>query len=639
MPKKFKPYQQNLKRLWKLKPRNKLLKDFFVLDVETGIRKRDGNVWWCLDARPQRMIFCVIYGYNYSKVFFSVDEVKKELLTEKFKNKIVFAHNGGGYDFPCIYGNIYDTDPEAIFNGKFISFTNGNCTFADSMNVFVGLSVKKIGQMMKLEKGILGDPDMKTKNGFLRKGVYDLDKFGAPVLVELIKEVIEDIKYCCRDCVIIWEALFSVFEFAGAIKITQASLSMNYYRTFHQPFHIDHNENTKFFWLSYYGGRCEAFKIGKTHSKVIDVNSMYPDMMKNLKFPNPKILKYEKDLSVKLFKKYLGWYEGCAEAVVLHHPTTFGYLPFKQNGKLLFPVGKISGFWNFNELRFALEKGAIEILKVKTCIYSEPMESPFISYVDVLNEMKVTAKATGNLAEEDRAKRFSNSLYGKFAQRISEESIYIDDITKKFDIIQEHQKNNTFIRLVTFNKKRNDAFLIIKSGKNFNVSYAIPSFASYITSGARVKLLDKMLSMQKNNIVYCDTDSIFFENDFGDIISEFHLGGWKVENKIITNIKGLKNYHYIEEKTGKEIWRVKGVPVNKGNTTKIFDESGEFVEVPTVEQIGENKFRYYNLTKTKEALKRNLDPGVLTERIKELKNTYDKRIILFDGSTKPIEIK
>jgi hypothetical protein len=44
------------------------------------------------------------------------------------------------------------------------------------------------------------------------------------------------------------------------------------------------------------------------------------------------------------------------------------------------------------------------------------------------------------------------------------------------------------------------------------------------------------------------------------------------------------------------------------------------------------------LVKTKESLKRNIEPGVITERIKEIKNTYDKRIVLFNGETKPIEI-
>ena len=113
---------------------------------------------------------------------------------------------------------------------------------------------------------------------------------------------------------------------------------------------------------------------------------------------------------------------------------------------------------------------------------------------------------------------------------------------------------------------------------------------------------------------------------------------WKIENKIVTENKGQNNYRFYSEK-GKEIWRVKGVPVNKGKTIKIYSEVDETEkEVPMVEQIDDNKFRYYNLIKSKEALKRNVEPGVLTERIKEIKNKYDKRIVLNDGETKPIII-
>lgn len=601
-----------IKRLWRLKPSTKLCTDFYVFDTETGKRKKDGYIYWHLDGTPKSFIFGVIYGLNYTKVIYSVQEFKETLLEPRFKNKKVFAHNAQ-YDLNTIYGNIYDFDPEAIFNGKFITATNGNCIFADSSNVFVGASVATIGAMMNNQKQKLGDEKYRSK------GITK-----------------DDINYCIKDCIIIWDALLSVFEFAGEIKITQASLSMTYYRRYHQPFHIDYNQNVKYFWESYYGGRTEAFKLGKTHAKVIDVNSMYPYCMKTIQFPNPKILKHETNLPVKKFLNYLQWYEGMANCDVIHADSNFGFLPVKQADKLLFPIGNFSGSWNFNELRFALQHGIITIKKVNFVVYAEPMNNPFVSYVDTLMEQKALAEIEGNEFNRDRSKRFANSLYGKFAQRILEKAIYIKDIQKSWDEIQRYQHEGKFIRLMMFNKERNDAFLFVSASKQMHISYSIPSFASYITSAARVILLQKMLELEKNRIVYCDTDSIFFEVDNG-IKSEFHLGGWKVENKIITEIKGLKNYKYIGDK-GNEVWRVKGVPVNKGRKIKIYTGDDDEKEVNAVEQIGENKFRYYNLIKSKEALKRSLEPGVLAERIKEIKGKYEKRIILNDGTTKPINI-
>lgn len=611
--------KNSLRRLWRLKPSVKLCTDFYVFDVETGIRKKDGYIYWCLNAQPKSFIFGVIYGHNYTKVIHTLKEFHETLLEPRFKNKKVFAHNAQ-YDLNTLYGNIYELDPNAIFNGKFICATNGNAIFADSGNVFVGASVATIGKMMGLNKQKLGDNTYRSK---VNKKMFG----GIPA---------KDINYCIRDCQIIWDALLSVFEFAGEIKITQASLSMTYYRRYHQPYHIDHNENTKYFWVSYYGGRTEVFKLGKTHSKVIDVNSMYPYCMKTIKFPNPKILKQELNISINLFMKYLEWFEGMAFMDVIHKESWIGFLPVKKDGKLLFPVGNISGAWNFNEIRFALSKGIITIKKVHKVIYSEPLNSPFVSYVDTLQEQKLKAELEGNEFNRDRAKRFSNSLYGKFAQRITEESIYINDVQKQWDVIQQYQRDGKFIRLQTFNKDRNDAFLIVSNTKQFDISYSIPSFSSYITSAARVILLQKLIELENCKPVYCDTDSIFFEIDKG-LKSDFSLGGWKVENKIVTEIRGLKNYKYIEAK-GNEVWRVKGVPVNKGKTVKIFRDNQTEIEVPMVEQIADNKFRYYNLVKSKEALKRNMEPGVIMERLKVIKNTYDKRIILNDGKTKPIEL-
>src|SRR5690349_16749935 len=132
---KWKPHDQEgkrLTRLWKLKPATKLCSDFYVLDVETahrpGIPNREfkdsstykGVLKWQLKATPQSFVFGVIHGHNYTKVVHSVKEMKETLLEPRFKKKVIYAHNGGNFDYPCIYGNIYDTDPEAIFNGKFI---------------------------------------------------------------------------------------------------------------------------------------------------------------------------------------------------------------------------------------------------------------------------------------------------------------------------------------------------------------------------------------------------------------------------------------------------------------------------------------------------------------------------------------
>lgn len=156
-----------MKKLLRLRPKVKLLTDFYVVDVETNVtysewceqnKRRNKNfvpppfsekaIYWGLKARPENFKFGVIYGKNYCKIFHSLDEMLKELKTSRFKDKKVFAHNGGGYDYSVMFGNILEFDPKAVINGsRFICCTNGNATFCDSFNIFQ-TSVEKLGKML-----------------------------------------------------------------------------------------------------------------------------------------------------------------------------------------------------------------------------------------------------------------------------------------------------------------------------------------------------------------------------------------------------------------------------------------------------------------------------------------------------------
>lgn len=588
-----------------------MLRDFYVFDTETGELFPDGAIQWHLNGRPESFRFGVIYGHNYTRVIYSVQEFKEAFLEPRFKNKKIFAHNAE-YDLNTIYGNIYKMDPEAIFNGKFITASNGNTVFADSSNIFGKIKLADVGKMLGIIKPGLGDENLYSPNGI------------GP----------EEINRCIKDCEIVYEGLISIFHSASDIKITQASLSMTYFRRFHQPFNFEYNDLTPCFFDSYFGGRTEAFKIGPTNASVIDVNSMYPYWMKEAVFPNPKFLKDETLKSWKNHKKFLKYfldqilynYEGLIYATINHEPQTYGFLPYKQTGadgskKLLFPIGRFKGCWNFPEIRFALEKRAITIEQLDRVVFSRRMATPFKTFVDTLYDERLKAEREKNEFEKYRVKIFMNSLYGKFAQRIDEETIYIEDIEKQFHVIQQAQKDGTFKELKRFNNIRNDAFMVTKSAKGFVCPHSIPSFASYITSFCRVFLLNKMLELHSKNVVYCDTDSIFFEVNNG-VPSENHLGGWKVEQKIVTEILGLKNYKFeFVDKDGKLIkkHRIKGIPEK-------------------ADLIGPQTYAYENLLKTKESLRRNLSPGVLTRRVKQLKGTYDKRVVLPNGETEPIKI-
>jgi hypothetical protein len=555
---------------------------FYVFDTETTPFEI---------GKTCEFIFGVVYGYSYQKVIHSKQEFIKEFLHPRYTKKKVFAHNAE-FDLNVLYDNIYVMDNEAIFNGKFICATNGNCMFADSLNIFP-TSVKVLGDLS-------GKPKLELSKEFWNSS-----------------DVTEnDITYCIRDCEIVFDALSKIFEMVGSIKITLAGLSMELFRRKYLKFNIDYDEEKcNYFFNSYYGGRTEAFYIGKCEAFVYDVNSMYPDAMKKARFPNPKYFKHKKNIPVEQFIEQIinnEKFEGLVYCSLHHKDNFFGFLPYRGNGKLLFPIGDFSAWYNFPEIRFALLHGVIEIKEVFEVIYSTYIESPFIDYVDELYRLRF---AGANEFEAYLYKLFSNALYGKFAQKIISEQIYIEDIRKSYKLIEDYKTKKQLVKISMFNEMRNDCFIEISNNKASYTSTTIAMFSSYITSVARVHLLTLLLKYKEFKPLYCDTDSAFFEID-PQIPNSKLLGEFKKENKIITEICGLKNYSYISDGITRR--KLKGVPQKA-----IFDEKA-------------NKYKFSNLIKTREGLRRNISSGTFIERTKELVSKYDKRNVFSDGNTSPL---
>lgn len=558
---------------------------YYTLDVETN-----GKL-----AQPESFIFCCLYSRFETLFFYSVEEIKKELLKSKYKKKYIFVHFAE-FDLNVIYGNIIsELDNAAIYSGSnFISATNGVCIFCDSLNIY-RTSVKEIGKNLGIEK-------LAIENEYLTGEV---------------KEVTEQMKnYCERDCQIVWYALNKIFNFAGSIKKTIASLSLALFKNKYLKYDLNFEpEFTDKFFNSYYGGRTECFKIGKTKAVYYDVNSMYPFCMKKV-FPNPKKFKTELNVNIERFKYLLKYYEGIAYVKLFHVEHYFGFLPVKIDGKLMFPCGNFEGWYNFNELRFAFEHNIITFKEVKEVSYAtDILESPFCDYVDDLHKLKNASDGI----EKINAKLFMNSLYGKFAEKQQVKKVYYDLIP--FDLIEQYENTGIKHEVKLFNKDRQDCYIELLEEKNDFKTHVIPMFASYITSYARIRLLEYLLKWQNLTPVYCDTDSIMLEN-IPNYDDSNVLGDFKREKEIVTEIKGLKNYEYIKDTSDEIFKKLKGVPLK------------------TAKLISENTYQYEKMIKAKSAIRRIKQTGSQEIIIKKISNKYDKRkIIDIFGNTKPFFIK
>jgi hypothetical protein len=543
----------------------------------------------------KNFVFGVIYGWNFKKVLYSVKEFQDELSTERYKGKYIFAHNAE-FDLLVIYGNIYTRmDRSAVFNGRFISAKYENKTFADSLNIYPA-SVAKIGETLGFQK--LDNP--KISNEGLK--VSNITKL--------------DIDYCIRDCKIIFDALLKMFTHIGVIRITLSSLVLYNFRNEYLAENLYYSELNDEFYESYYGGRTEAFHIGQVKATVFDINSMYPDAMRTIKFPDVKNLRKETKVDVRYLKYLLKRYEGNAKVYIRHRDSYFGYIPKKheinKSTKLVFPVGTFSTCVNFNELRFALDRQVIDILSVEYVVYGNPIESPFKAFIE---NNYCLRKDDKNDLNKLIYKLKMNSLYGRFAMRMKYTTTYFDLIP--YELIEELQETEKFYQLKTFSQKRDDCFLITENEKFKNSFFAIPTFSSYITSACRIKILKALLDNEKERVVYCDTDSIFLEGTFKGVCSD-ELGDWKREEKNVVEIRGLKNYTYSDD-TGETHDVIKGISKR-------------------AEKLPDGTFRQIKYYKTKQALRQNKDAGEQFTQTKQLKHKYDKRIVNIDGTTNPLKL-
>lgn len=553
--------------------------DFYVFDCETGIKHSDGVIQYLLSARPEHFIFAVLYGKYGYKVFDDIFKLRKEFRHKRYKNKIIYAHNAE-YDLSTVYGNIYHLDPNAIFNGKFICCTNTVCKFADSFNIFP-TSVKKLGELLGLEKKELG------KN-----------------LISHVKDLNRDIDYCVRDCEIVYKSLYKVFQDTEP-SYTIGSLSLKLFRKKYLKETIKVNrELSDEFFHAYYGGRTEAFVIGECNANVYDINSAYPWAKLHGNFINPASLKrYKNTITIDDNQN------GMIDATVIVDPSEYlPVLPLKHEHKLLFPAGQFRGQWMLSEFRYALQNSKTKIKNIHELIIGESIETPFYDFV---NDIYATRQATENEFEKYYYKLFLNNLYGKLMQQTQDKYKFFKS---EFDAIKFISRENLFraelIKVV--------GGYFVRYDHSELYAHTIAPWGAEITAQVRIKLHAKMRE-HENKILYCDTDSIFLDEK--TLPSSTILGGWKLENKIITNIRTLKDYVYYDE--------------SDKNTLKQMLKGVKKDAIP-YDQYG-NVFKYKRMIKTRESFLRKdcLPPGTFIDQIKFISGDYKKRQILKHGQTKP----
>lgn len=448
----------------------------------------------------------------------------------------LFAHNTS-FDFPLLdifneCHRIFGKPKLAVIEAPptIIRYSKDKRTLIclDSLNIWRE-SLKRVGEILHIEK-------------------MDMPGFGDA------DEIWE--RYCKNDVEILRQAVMKWANFIlkrdfGGFATTVPAQAMRLYRhrfMTHDVVIDTHEPSLKLSRESYHGARTECFRLGKLRGgwTCLDVNSMYPYVMREYEYPRA-LQGYTKCVNVGGLQRLLQDY-ACVARVQLS--TEENAYPLYDGKKLVFPVGEFETCLTSPELCYALEHNHVKgVLEVATYHRAKL----FTEFVDVLYKMRLEADASSDPTDSTLIKKLMNGFYGKWGQNGRKYTNYgetTDLSCKSYRIIKyetgEIMQYRQLGGLVQIFKDEGES------------SESFPAIASHITAYARLHLYKIIQEAGYENVSYCDTDSIFVRScataRLRSVTSATRIGYLKVE-KTARNIeiRGPKDYTF-GDKT-----RIKGV--------------------------------------------------------------------------------
>jgi len=365
-------------------------------------------------------------------------------------------------------------------------------------------------------------------------------------------------KYCRRDVEILVKAMGKYLDFIkthglGRFSLTKASQAFTAYRTrfmkhkilIHECEDIHSLERT-----AYMGGRCECFRIGQIKGGPfvsLDVNAMYPHVMKKFTYPW-KLIGYFENLDQARAADMLKSHSVIAAIQVKTPEPAYAV---KYKGKTIFPVGHFTCYVCSRGLEYAIRNSHL-VKIVRASVYRRA--DLFTGYVNYFHKLRRRYKRDGNNIMLLLCKYMHNSLYGKFAQL---------NMTTEIDF---DYTGNEYLREEVFNMVTGHTVVITRFMNRYLIQYpegegeySNVAIAAHITENARFELWDLIKTAGIKNVLYCDTDSIKIRSrdvsKVKHLIDPDRLGFLKIEDR--SNelyIQGPKNYRT------ENIRKIKGIP-------------------------------------------------------------------------------
>lgn len=400
-------------------------------------------------------------------------------------NWIIYAHNGGKFDFHFLIDWI--ENPVKIISSRIVACKIGRHELRDS---YAAIPIP-LGAYQKTE--------------------IDYEKFEVENRNSHRTEIVD---YLRDDCVFL-HSLVSAFIDRFDTALTIGGAAMKTLKKIHPVSGRNSSHDAKF-RPYYYGGRVQCFKYGVFDEsvKIYDVNSMYPAVMRNEVHPTGARYLNVRGTVADKNGEIAGMKDAAFYFAHVRATVSGGGLPIREKMGLDFSR-KTGEFWTTShEMRLLCRAGLMRIEKV--VFAAAPYETiSFTEYVDTYSKEKIDAKTRGDKAGEIFAKLLLNSAYGKFAQNPENYKEWL--LTRGEEIPPEPYE---------LERAADGYSLWAKPTEAHN--YHDVATAASITSASRATLLRGLLAAE--NPIYCDTDSIICTAMGPDAdIDPLRLGAWKLE--------------------------------------------------------------------------------------------------------------
>lgn len=472
------------------KERKKKQRPFAVFDVETDPFKYN---------RVPEPFVAEFYDGERAEVFYDMHKAAKFLWNY---DGIVYAHNGGKFDWYFFLTYVEPMTDVTIINGRLSKIKFGSAELRDSWNILpIPLADYQKDEIdyAIMEKGEREKPHNKKK--------------------------IEE--YLHMDCVYL-HSLVRAFIDRHGIKLTQASASLSECESkIKRKFPRSSSEYYDGFKPYYFGGRVQCFKTGyqRQNVKVYDINSAYPAAMLS---KHPFGLEFNRKRGRYLRADYAF---DAPHAFFHLRAIARGCFPWREKvgAKNIYPADNeerdyfVTGW----EVAAALETGTVNIKQVYEIIEHTDLQDFSDFIVPVFAERK-EAKARGDKATDILCKLSANSTYGKTG---SDPRNYCRSVFVSPDDIPDLLTGTGLIngRLFYYDGQPTDDIAIASrelEPEEWNF-YNVATAAS-ITGHVRATLWRAICA--SGSVIYCDTDSLVC-HDAGKIAEGNELGQWKFEGE------------------------------------------------------------------------------------------------------------